>query len=571
MYIKTLEILSTDEEIRKIEFHNGLNLIVDNTLTTSENKTKTGNNVGKTTILKLIDVCLGANSNIVYQDTEKKKNEYLLVKNFLVEKQVVIKLTIVNSFTHNETIVIERNFLKNKKAIRRINGKDVLEKDFEKSLMSIFFKNQKYEKPSFRQIISHNNRYTESKIANTLKTLDFANDTEYESLYLFLLGCNVKHASEKQKLIDKKKQEENYKKRLENGKTKNVYSTLLRQIGKDIQQLDEKKTALGLNSNFEEDFDQLNNVKYNINKISSEITTLNVRKNLIEETTKDMEGDKSNINLLQLKELYDEVKFNLDNIQKTFEELIEYHNKMIVEKINFIGSELPELNTVILQKQQILTSLLAEEKELTQKISKHDSFETLEDIISQLNEKYHQKGECETIINQIENVEKEIEIIVNDLTLINKDLFSDEFKTNVSEKIDHFNAFYSEISNELYGEKYILTYDIKSKNGKKIYDFNSFNTNMSTGKKQGEILCFDLAYILYARSEGIPCLDFLLNDKKELLHDNQLEKVADFVYRNNIQLVIPILKDKLPNSLVNKQNIILELSQEDKLFRIEHQ
>jgi len=48
-----------------------------------------------------------------------------------------------------------------------------------------------------------------------------------------------------------------------------------------------------------------------------------------------------------------------------------------------------------------------------------------------------------------------------------------------------------------------------------------------------------------------------------------MEKVANFVKKNKIQLVLTILKDKLPSSLVNNDNIILELSQNDKLFRIE--
>lgn len=74
-----------------------------------------------------------------------------------------------------------------------------------------------------------------------------------------------------------------------------------------------------------------------------------------------------------------------------------------------------------------------------------------------------------------------------------------------------------------------------------FYKFNAFNANMSSGKKQGEILCFDLAYLLFADKEQLPCLHFLLNDKKELMHDNQLIKVAEFVQNKNIQLVISIL------------------------------
>lgn len=91
---------------------------------------------------------------------------------------------------------------------------------------------------------------------------------------------------------------------------------------------------------------------------------------------------------------------------------------------------------------------------------------------------------------------------------------------------------------------------------------------MSSGKKQGEILCFDLAYILFADSEGIPTLHFLLNDKKELMHDNQLIKVAEFIQSNNIQLVVSMLKDKLPTELLENSNIVVELSQNSKLFNI---
>jgi hypothetical protein len=93
--------------------------------------------------------------------------------------------------------------------------------------------------------------------------------------------------------------------------------------------------------------------------------------------------------------------------------------------------------------------------------------------------------------------------------------------------------------------------------------------NFSSGKKQGEISSFDIAYISFADEENIACLHFLLNDKKELMHDNQLSKIAEIVNDNNIQFVASILKDKLPEDLKNEDYFILKLSQDDKLFRIE--
>lgn len=59
-----------------------------------------------------------------------------------------------------------------------------------------------------------------------------------------------------------------------------------------------------------------------------------------------------------------------------------------------------------------------------------------------------------------------------------------------------------------------------------------------------------------------------MNDKKELMHDNQLIKVAEFIQSNNIQLVVSMLKDKLPTELLENSNIVVELSQNSKLFNI---
>jgi hypothetical protein len=64
------------------------------------------------------------------------------------------------------------------------------------------------------------------------------------------------------------------------------------------------------------------------------------------------------------------------------------------------------------------------------------------------------------------------------------------------------------------------------------------------------------------------CLHFLLNDKKELMHDNQLLKIAQLVNTKGIQFVASILKDKLPEELNREEYFVVKLSQAEKLFRI---
>ena len=566
MFIKSLTITSGAKVIREIEFHKGLNLIVDE----SENQI-TGNSVGKTTVLKLVDFCLGANSKHIYIDPETKKQEYKLVKDYLIENKILITLVLTSNLDKGtEDIVIERNFLARKELIRIINGETLTEEEFDLRLSSIIFPEHLATKPTFRQIISHNIRYKDESINNTLKTLDtYTSDVEYETLYLFLFGCEFTKGNSKQEILTKIKQEDTYKNRLEKNQTKTAYETALALINNDIEELNKKKGSFNLNKNFEKDLDRLNEIRYSINKLSSSIGKLNIRKDLIKETEKELKSSKSNIDLRQLEIIYEQATNKITEIQKTFSELVDFHNTMIGEKVKFITKELPALEKSILDSNNSLKYLLTEEQKLTTAISKSDSFDELEKVISELTEKHRKKGEYENIIQQLNEVESNIKDFNKQLREIDNELFSDSFEQIVKTQLNKFNKHFAAISNELYGEQYAVKPDIIiNRKGQRLYKFSSFNANMSSGKKQGEISCFDLAYTLFADEENIPCLHFLLNDKKELMDDKQLVKISEFVNRNNIQFVASILKDKLPAEINKEEYFVVKLSQNDKLFRI---
>src|SRR5687767_13081775 len=201
MFLKLLKISSDKRIIREINFHQGINLIVDDT----PNEQETGNGVGKTTVLALIDFCLNGDAKNIYTDTENKKQEYKLVKNFLIVNKILITLILKEDLSNQNSkqISIERNFLSRKHKIQKINGIEKNDEEFEKTLTELLF-NYRKDKPSLRQIISHNIRYKDYNVNNTLKTLNpYTKDEEYETLYLFLLGCSFEQGDNKQKLLTK--------------------------------------------------------------------------------------------------------------------------------------------------------------------------------------------------------------------------------------------------------------------------------------------------------------------------------------------------------------------------------
>ena len=571
MFLKNLQIVRQDGTIiRDIQFHLGLNLIVDETPTISGKET--GNNVGKTTVLKLIDFCLGGSAKDIYTDPENQKNEYKLVKEFLMEQNVLIRLVLKQDLTDEKSqeCVIERNFLLRKNKVLRIDGQDLKEAEYEEALTEMLFPGHYGKKPTFKQMVAHNIRYKDLSINNTLKILNgYTSDEEYETLYLFLLGCDFDKGDEKQDLRTKIKLEENFKNRLEKTQTKSAYEAALNLINDEINQLEQRKAELNVNPNFESDLNKLNEIKYQINVVASEISKLDIRKSLIVEAQKGFEESYSSIDLAQLKAIYEQTTSIIGKIQKSFEDLHNFHNKMLEAKIRFITKDLPLIESDLVKKNQELEVLLEKEAELSKLIVRSDSFAALEELISSLNQKYQRKGELENTLSQLKDVDERLEILSSNLEEIDSELFSKDFSEKVQEQINKFNKFFSMVSNELYGEKYALKVDPKIKNGRKVYKFSAFNTNFSSGKKQGEISCFDIAYILFADDEGIPCMHFLLNDKKELMHDNQLVRIAEFVNTRKIQFVASILKDKLPVMLNKDKYFLVKLSPEDKLFRIE--
>lgn len=572
MYIKNLIISSeTKGPIRNIEFHKGLNLIVDKTVKTDE--TQTGNNVGKTTVLRLIDFCLGNSASSLYQDPENKSEQNSEVKDFLIVNQVLITLVLVDNLDNpSKKVVIERNFLQRKNKVYRINGEDVgCKSEINATLRKYIFPTVQVEKPTFRQLISHNIRYEEDRLTNTLKTLGaYGSDEEYETLYLYMFGCDYDQGETRTRILTKRDKEEAYKRRLERSQTKGAYKVALGVIENEIVKYEQKKSELNINPDLESDVQKLNEVKMELNKVLGELTSLTIRKDVIKEAETDMLNRRFDEDMDQLRVIYEQACRFIPQMQHNFEELVSYHNQMLVNKTKFMTQELPDLEDKIQAITARVDQLREEEAKLQVAITASDTFADMEEIIKQLNDLYQKKGAYESAINSIEEVENIISELNSELMKIDGNLFSSNFQEQISKQLAKFNVIFSDFSEKLYEEQYAIKCDPVTKKGKQIYKFAPIDVNFSTGKKQGEISCFDLAYTKFADSECIPCLHFLLNDKKELVHGNQLNKLSLIANEENIQFVASILEDKLTPELRNQDNYVVELREDDKLFRVEN-
>lgn len=565
MFLKELKIENKLGVIREIFFHKGLNLIVDETIESS--KQTTGNNVGKTTVLRLVDFCLGSSGKNIYQDSEFKEQENNTVKDFLIDTEVLITLIIVDDLDFiTESIIIKKNFLKYTKKIQEINGKPIInDKEFDLKFKELIF-DTNVEKPTFKQIVSKNIRDEKNKLTNIVKVLNpYTKSEEYEALFLFWLGINTDTHNQKELLGKEKTREESFQKRLKKEGELSLIGQQLELVNSKIEELQKQKANFNFNEKFESQIVELNEIKLSLSKLSTELSRLNMRRELILESKTDLETEKTNIDISQIESLYNKASKLIPNLQVTFQDTVKFHNDLIDEKIKYIDKELPGLTEKLQSISKEITSLRRQEKILSVFISVSEYSDDYDTILINLNSLFETKGNLEERKKYWISSNEKLERISEELDTINSEINS---KDNLIQKrITLFNKYFTKISSELYGEEYLLS----TQKNEKGYDLivTNLEGNPSTGKKKGQIAAFDFAYILFAEEIELKAIHFIMHDQLENMHDNQLSTILiDLANSIDCQFILPIVKDKIPADIDIDKYIILKLSESNKLFKI---
>ena len=566
MFLKQVIIQNKNAIIRDITFHKGINLIVDETPVNNSQQT-TGNNVGKTTVLRLVDYCFGADGKNIYQDTEFKKQPNTTIENFLKDNEIIITVVLVDTLESaaRHHLTIRKNFLVRNKKIQEINGENIInDKEFDKKLKIEIF-NSEVDNPTFRQIISKNIRDEKNKMINIVKVLNsFASSEVYEALYLFWLGISTDSHKEKERLSLDKKKEEGFQKRLKKEGELSLIEQQLILVNGKIEELNQRKSQFNLNQNYSSDIDKLNEIKFKLNRNATELSRLEIRKDLINESKEDLEQEYTQIDTSQIKSLYEKAKSLISTIQVSFEDTVKFHNDLISEKLEYITKELPEIEQQIRKVKSEITILRNAEDKLTETLNKSALVEDFEKTILELNKQFERKGNLEEQKRLWLYSQEKLSQIDENLNAINQGISSKD--SQIQNRITEFNKYFSVMSNRLYGETYLLS----SQKNEKGYELivTNLEGNPSTGKKKGQIAAFDFAYIEFADKLDIECLHFIMHDQLETIHDNQLNTIVEVANSINGQYIVPILRDKIPSNIDISDFEVLSLSQDNKLFKI---
>ncbi|MBK8202861.1 MAG: DUF2326 domain-containing protein [Bdellovibrionales bacterium] len=426
-------------------------------------------------------------------------------------------------------------------------------------------------KPSFRQMIKKFIRIDNHEMSNTLKFLHpSTSEDAYEAIYLYLFGFAD------QDLLTQKSSLTRDKKRLSVQKlalkefSYEALKQILAVIETNIAELERKKANFEVTDSISNEIKALEKLRKNISEISISISKLRIKYNLNLQTIEQLSKSRGNINPDTIKLLYEEAKAAIPNLQKSFEDVLKFHESMISNKINFIQKSLASTEEDILQKDKQLNSFIKSEKEVLRGLSHKGALADLQKLDKELNTLHEERGKKLSLITTLDELTQNIKDINNSLTKVNDKIA--EFEADLEKKITAFNLIFAKVSKQLYDEQYVLSFeDHDGKNGS-FYRFkiNNVTGNVGSGKKKGQTTAFDLSYLEFLSKFAANTARFILHDKLEEIHVNQLKTMFEIANGIDGQYIVAILKDKIEGFDINlvESNTILKLSENDKFLKL---
>lgn len=555
MFLKSLSIYSAGKEVRTVPFRKGLNLILDDTTT---ERLDSGNNVGKTTLLRLVDFCLGGDGHDIYRDPETK-SENEKIKSFLYDESTHFVLKLYNRYADYE---ITRGFI----SPPLIDNEEVTEEELKSFIAKKIFGLEEV-KPSSRQLINKFIRTRSYQVDNILKFMHSStSDDVYELVHLYLFGFVDQNLIRRK--LDKQKEIKLYAKKRTAIKSisPNSVKQIVITIDKEIKLLEDAKLAYKFAKEVNEEVDKLSNLRKLSGDSRLALAQLKLKLGMANKTIAQLEGAKSKIDVTSIKEIYEKAKAFIPDLHKTFEDVLTFHNSMIENKLKFVQENIVELHKKIDKEESQLNLYLNDEEKTVKSMGEKGALDDYDKLNAKIIDFKEKRIQNTALLDKLKFLDDKIVELKDELKEINGNV--EKQQKHLDAGIEKFNEFYSMISKRLYGEEFVLYYD----NNDGIYRFNvtSVQGAVGSGKKKGEITSFDLAYLKFLESKQALTCRFQLNDRMEEVSANQLETAFKIAEEIDGQYIVPILKDKVKgiDQELLKSATILTLSQSDKLFKL---
>ncbi|RRV10029.1 DUF2326 domain-containing protein [Pseudomonas sp. p99-361] len=564
MQLIKLSVFDESEEIRTIQFKDGINIIT--------NLGETGNQIGKSTSLRALAFCLGGKSEPLWKDPDNNKvNEK--VKDYLTKGDVKFELTLrVASINHQITRVLSRKMGSLRESIKIISTIDgVVYKSnagFTRELPRIFGYTR--EQPSFNSIRSKFFRTNRTTSNNTLAYLHtYTSDNDYDLIYAYLFDFEFIDSVRQINLIEQQIQ-------LEDNRIRTLLGGLpLANRQEEIQLIDLKISELQIKEDEYDIFEsqsyaiaELRESRRSVAALTSRIVKLETKLYYNNKTIERYKNNLVELNVGEITSLYNEAKSLVPNLSKTLEETIEFHNSIMSRKAAYVEEMSAETADELDTLRMSLARLISDEQSKVKDLSRDSHVSGLILVEKQMQDLREARGRLAYVISEVEVSNKRIKDLLTTVDGVKRSIavhYSD-----LNSKLKVFNEAYVDITKRLFVTHHNELTVSAGRDGKADFKITNEELNTGDGVPRAAAMAFDMSYVYFVNKFKSRLPAFTAQDYLEVVDEDKLIKLFDFANEKKIQTIAAILNDKLGgfDKKFLEANTILELTKEEKFFKL---
>lgn len=568
MFIKSLRIrnTTTNTVMREVSFHKGTNFIVDTEYSSRHNK------VGKTTFLKLIDVLMGAqNKSYVYIDQETN-NETVELRDTIIEKRIAIEMTLVQSLEAPYGKSVDLKVELFPRGHYFIGEERLSLTNYRLKLNELLFGIED-NVPTFRQLINSFVRVSVGGDDNSfLRTLTRASYATYRSVYDFLFDISdpglAHKLSELNTLLNRAQESLRQYRRVNGVEDVEQQRQILIALESEYAQTKSQADDIFDAEDYKNNRETIALVRAEYARLTDLLSELDYRIGRNREALEAARAERKRQADFELsRRFFDEVCAMLPDLNKTFEEMVGFNDKLCDNKIAYFEDIEADLLAEKTSFEDERRALLASNSQFLSLVAR-DRIDEYEQLSASLTELRQEIGRRKEIVDTLERFERELASIQEDINSYSTGGTAREGKgSDYQAMMTSFNKFFTPLAQRINGEKPILVYQPDTA---KFPVTITEISGSSTGTRKSLIAAYDLAYQQFAIANLIHTPRFVVHDVVENVEGEDLRTIINAANGIDAQYIVAVLKEKLDSSHISEEEQaelqILQLADDDKLF-----
>jgi uncharacterized protein YydD (DUF2326 family) len=545
---------SDNKKFKKIEFHDGFNVILAERTEKSSQK-DSRNGLGKTTLINIIHFCLGG-------DPKDALNSSKLADwTFIVELDLDGKRYKISRNTGNKSQIFidgDHSDWPIKPKIDIDTGKPFLTKDLWRSVLGKFMFDLPIGlpifHPSFGSMISYFIRKQEGFL-NPFKqsSAQLTWDVQVNNAYLLDLGW--KFATEWQLLRKKKSDLEAFRREIDTGK----FAGFMGNAG----ELEAEKIKLEIKANKQKEKLDKFQINHQYEKIEQDANTItqsihdNANQNIMDKLLLDRYNaslvEEQDVDATLVSKIYQEAGIHFsEKITKTLDEVNQFHNGIIKNRRDFLNSEIEKLEKEIENRTEEIQRLDNKRAELMMILSTQGALKEYTHIQKNYNDSLSELNDIRAKLDNIKNIEnKNNQLKIDKQKLYQRALI--DMKERTEQRNNAISAF-GEFSSFLYNEFGTFLINL-NENG---FEFDiKIKRSSSQGIGNMKVFCYDLtlAKIWEERNQNP---GFLIHDSMifdgvdERQRAGALQLAKNTSEKEGFQYICTLNSDMIPHNDLDK-------------------